>query len=54
MWWKMRILWLLFSHDGSEARAEIIGTDPYSDLAVIKVEQLPASALYRCHLAIRT
>lgn len=30
--------------DGSEAKAEIIGTDPYSDLAVIKVDQLPESA----------
>jgi len=31
--------------DGSESRAEIIGTDPYSDLAVIQVEQLPQSAM---------
>lgn len=31
--------------DGSEAKAQIIGTDPYSDLAVIKVGQLPASAV---------
>jgi S1-C subfamily serine protease len=31
-------------HDGSESRAEIVGTDPYSDLAVVKVEQLPESA----------
>jgi 2-alkenal reductase len=30
--------------DGSQARADIVGTDPYSDLAVIKVEQLPDSA----------
>lgn len=30
--------------DGSQARAEIVGTDPYSDLAVIKVDQLPDSA----------
>jgi 2-alkenal reductase len=30
--------------DGSESKAEIVGTDPYSDLAVIRVEQLPDSA----------
>jgi 2-alkenal reductase len=30
--------------DGSEARAEIVGVDPYSDLAVVKVERLPESA----------
>jgi len=27
--------------DGTEEKAQIIGTDPYSDLAVLKVEQLP-------------
>jgi 2-alkenal reductase len=30
--------------DGSQSRAQIVGTDPYSDLAVIRVEQLPDSA----------
>lgn len=29
-------------HDGSKARADVVGTDPGSDLAVIKVDQLPA------------
>lgn len=28
-------------YNGLEARADVIGTDPFSDLAVIKVEQLP-------------
>jgi len=31
--------------DGSEVKADIVGTDPYSDLAVIKVQQLPDSAI---------
>lgn len=31
-------------HDGTEAEAEIVGTDVYSDLAVVKVAQLPESA----------
>ena len=31
--------------DGSESKAEVIGTDPYSDLAVVKVDELPDSAL---------
>jgi 2-alkenal reductase len=31
--------------DGSQSRAEIVGTDPYSDLAVIRVEDLPDSAI---------
>jgi 2-alkenal reductase len=30
--------------DGSEAKANVVGTDPYSDLAVVKVEKLPDSA----------
>jgi S1-C subfamily serine protease len=30
-------------HDGHEARAEIVGTDVDSDLAVIKVDELPAN-----------
>jgi len=30
--------------DGSESKAEIVGTDPYSDLAVIQVDRLPDSA----------
>jgi 2-alkenal reductase len=30
--------------DGSEEIARVVGTDPYSDLAVVKVEQLPDSA----------
>lgn len=30
--------------DGTESMAKIVGTDPYSDLAVVKVDQLPASA----------
>ncbi len=30
-------------HDGYEARAEIVGTDVDSDLAVIKVDELPAN-----------
>lgn len=30
--------------DGSEAKAKIVGTDPYSDLAVVKVNQLPDTA----------
>ncbi|HBY99472.1 MAG: trypsin-like peptidase domain-containing protein [Ardenticatenaceae bacterium] len=28
-------------YNGLEARADVVGTDPFSDLAVIKVEQLP-------------
>lgn len=31
-------------HDGTEAEAEIVGTDVDSDLAVVKVDQLPESA----------
>jgi S1-C subfamily serine protease len=31
-------------HNGVEAEAEVIGTDPYSDLAVIQVEALPLGA----------
>jgi 2-alkenal reductase len=30
--------------DGSEALADVVGTDRYSDLAVVKVDQLPESA----------
>jgi S1-C subfamily serine protease len=30
--------------DGSEAEGQIVGTDPYSDLAVVKVKQLPDTA----------
>jgi 2-alkenal reductase len=29
--------------DGTEEKAQVVGTDPYSDLAVVKVEQLPDS-----------
>lgn len=35
---------IVIFQDGSESRAEIVGTDPYSDLAVIKVDNLPESA----------
>jgi 2-alkenal reductase len=35
---------IVIFQDGSQSRAEIVGTDPYSDLAVIRVEQLPESA----------
>jgi 2-alkenal reductase len=31
--------------DGSESIAEVVGTDPYSDLAVVKVDEMPESAL---------
>jgi 2-alkenal reductase len=30
--------------DGTEEKAQVVGTDPYSDLAVVKVDQLPDSA----------
>jgi S1-C subfamily serine protease len=39
--------------DGTEAPAEIVGTDPHSDLAVIKVD-LPASELYPVEVADST
>jgi S1-C subfamily serine protease len=35
---------LVVFHDGIEAEAELIGTDDDSDLAVIKVDELPADA----------
>ena len=31
--------------DGSESKANVVGTDPYSDLAVVQVDQLPDSAM---------
>jgi S1-C subfamily serine protease len=38
-------LLVVIFQDGSQSRAEIVGTDPYSDLAVIQVENLPDSAI---------
>ena len=35
---------VIIFQDGSEMKAQIVGTDPYSDLAVVKVDQLPDSA----------
>jgi len=38
------VFWVTFS-DGSIRRAEVLGTDPYSDLAVLQVESLPPGAV---------
>jgi len=37
-------IWVTFS-DGSLREAKVLGTDPFSDLAVLKVEDLPPSAV---------
>jgi len=37
-------IWVTFS-DGSLREAEVLGTDPFSDLAVLKVEDLPPGAV---------
>ncbi|MFZ6028644.1 MAG: S1C family serine protease [Chloroflexota bacterium] len=35
---------MVFFHDGAQARAEVVGVDPDSDLAVVRAEMLPESA----------
>jgi S1-C subfamily serine protease len=41
---QMEVIWVTFA-DGSVREAEIVGTDPFSDMAVLQVSQLPPGAV---------